>query len=337
MKTIFKHIAIAVLGLNSFYSHAQQVPKVVVAEHFTNTWCSICASKNPPFFANLANFSQVLHVAYHPSAPYPGCPLSMHNASEADARTNFYGIYGGTPRVVIQGNVLGSGTSFADPNIFSSVSGSTSSFVMAVDLSRIGTDSLQAEIRIRKTDTSSLTSAMLYAVATEDTVVLASGNANGEPRNYDVFRKSFVGNASISVTLPAAVGDSIVIAKRIATSSVWVLSRMTATAMLQDANKVAIQAVRSAKIPQTSGIDVANNTDLIEVYPNPATSQLFIKKLPSSTMRYQMINLSGSVVSNGEVDSSLSFIAVDQLPAGIYVLSLSGAGMMYRSVSFVKE
>lgn len=337
MKTIIKQIAAVVLILSSFYSHAQQVPKVVVAEHFTNTWCSICASKNPPFYANLANFSQVLHVAYHPSAPYAGCPLSMHNAPEADARTNFYGIYGGTPRVVIQGNVLGSGTSFADPNIFSSVSGGTSSFAMAVDLSRIGTDSLQAEIRIRKTDTSSLTSAMLYAVATEDTVVLASGNANGEPRNYDVFRKSFFGNTSISVTLPVTVGDSIVVTKRIASNSVWVLSRMTATAMLQDANNAAIQAARSAKIPQTSGIGVVTNTNLIEVYPNPATSHLFIKNLPASITRYQVITFSGTVVANGQVNSALSPISIEQLPAGVYVLSLSGADKQYQPVLFMKN
>lgn len=317
--------------------HAQQVPKIVVAEHFTNTWCSICASKNPALFANLANFPQVLHLAYHPSSPYAGCPLSQHNVAEADARTNFYAIYGGTPRVVIQGNVLGGGASYSDPTILSSVLGATTSFAIGADLSLITSDSLQVNVRIRKTDTSSLSTAMLYAVATEDTVTLASGNANGEPRNYNVFRRSFTGSAPIAITLPVTVGDSVVISKRIAVNAAWLLSRMSATAILQDVNKGAIQAARSSKIPATAGINTINNTVKIEAYPNPATSQLFIKNNLLTVANYLITDLNGRIAAMGTISSTSPVIAIDALLPGIYILSMGEVETTFKPVLFVKN
>ena len=90
----------------------------MLVEHFTNTYCSVCASKNHGFYANLWRYPQVWHVAYHPSSPYAACPLSMANVPENDARTNYYGVYGGTPRLVIQGAVVTS-TNYADSAIVS--------------------------------------------------------------------------------------------------------------------------------------------------------------------------------------------------------------------------
>jgi hypothetical protein len=83
-----------------------QVPKKVVVEHFTNTRCSVCASRNPGFYNNYKTQAGVIHLAIHPSSPYAACVLSQHNPVENDARTNYYGVYGGTPVLVIQGVVI---------------------------------------------------------------------------------------------------------------------------------------------------------------------------------------------------------------------------------------
>jgi len=79
-----------------------QVQKNVVVEHFTNTRCGICASRNPGFFTNLNNNPDVIHLAIHPSSPYSSCVFNQHNSVDNDDRTNYYGIYGGTPRLVVQ-------------------------------------------------------------------------------------------------------------------------------------------------------------------------------------------------------------------------------------------
>src|SRR5688572_6916976 len=103
-----------------------QVPKKVIVEHFTNTKCSICASKNPGFYTNLAAHPGVLHLSVYPSSPYAACLLSQQTQPESDARTNYYGIYGGTPRFIIQGTVLPSNTNYADASIFTPYTGQTS-------------------------------------------------------------------------------------------------------------------------------------------------------------------------------------------------------------------
>src|SRR6185436_4956285 len=90
----------------TFGTGLAQVPKKTVVEHFTNTKCSVCAARNPGFNANLNHQANVIRLAIHPSSPYSGCLLYNQNATDNDARTNYYGVYGGTPRLVINGNVV---------------------------------------------------------------------------------------------------------------------------------------------------------------------------------------------------------------------------------------
>ena len=107
-------VALLVFNLSS----KAQVPKKVIVEHFTNTVCSVCASKNPGFYTNLKNQQGVIHLAVHPSSPYTSCILSKHNVSENDARTNYYGVYGATPRLAIQGVVIASNANYSSAAIF---------------------------------------------------------------------------------------------------------------------------------------------------------------------------------------------------------------------------
>ena len=110
MKKTFSLSAIAIL----FFCQLafSQVPKKAVVEHFTNTNCSVCASRNPGFYTNLNMQTGVLNLAVHPSSPYPNCLLYQQNATANDARTNYYGIYGSTPRLVINGNVISSAANY---------------------------------------------------------------------------------------------------------------------------------------------------------------------------------------------------------------------------------
>ena len=124
MKITFALIGIATL--TSIQLVFSQVPKKVVVEHFTNTNCSICASRNPGFYTNLHNQTGILHLAVHPSSPYPNCLLYQQNGTANDARTNYYGIYGSTPRLVINGNVISGGTNYSSSSIFTPYLGLTS-------------------------------------------------------------------------------------------------------------------------------------------------------------------------------------------------------------------
>lgn len=320
-------MAMSAIGFNTA---AQQIPRTVVAEHFTNTYCSICASRNPGLFANLNNFPQVLHVAYYPSAPYASCPLSMHNSPESDARTNYYGAYGSTPRLFICGNQV---SSFTPPSIYTSQLSVTTSFALTTSVALKGTDSISVQVTVKKVDTSSLTSLELYSAALEDTLFFTANN--GETKHYNVFRKSFWGTTSLNIMTPAAVGDSAVYVKTIARNAAWNINRMYAIAILQKADKGLVQASRSANV---SGAATAANgvTQLpaIKLYPNPATTKIFIEGHKDATA-VVITDAAGRVVKHTTIDKADNSIDVSSLERGSYFFKISD-GKTTRAVRFIK-
>lgn len=327
MKSI---LFIVALSLVSVFGNAQQIPKTVIAEHFTNTYCSICASRNPGLFSNLSAFPQVIHVAYYPSAPYAGCPLSMHNPTEADARTNYYGIYGGTPQLVIGGSVISG--AFTNPAIFSSQLSLTTSFALNTYISKLTTDSIKITTVVKKVDTSSRSSLQLFGSIIEDTLSFLA--RNGETANYNVFRKALWGTTSLNITAPVSVGDSSIYSKTIAINSVWNLNRIYSISILQRADKAVVQATKSAHLMLPAKVDNAFQMNTILLYPNPATDKLFIDK-PSTATSIQIIDIKGQeVMYLKELDGK--FIDLSTLAKGTYFLIINDNNIN-RSAMFIKQ
>ena len=313
---------------------AQQVPRKVVAEHFTNTYCSICASRNPGFYANLFSFPEVLHIAYHPSAPYAACPLSMHNVAENDARTNYYGVYGATPRLVIEGTVLAAAANYSSASIFTPELGQTSSFTVGVALTAAAPDSVLTTVVVRKVDTSSITSLTLYALIAEDTLFFPANN--GEAVHHDVFRKAVWGAMPLAITAPAMVGDSVVYAQKTALNSVWHNNQLSATALLQDAGKRVVQAGRSAHLPYAAAVTELQSPAAISVFPNPAQQTLFIN---GSNIEYPytatITNAIGSLVLSAMVYDGKMPLPISAIAPGAYFLSVSNGRQLLKT-RFVK-
>ncbi len=303
-------------------AHAQQVSKNVIAEHFTNTLCSVCASRNPGLTTNLANYPQVLHVSFHPSAPYAGCTLSMANVSENDARTNYYGLYGATPQLTIQGKVITG--SFTNPAIFTDVLGELTSFSMSVTTFAAGADSLETTIKIKKVDTSSLTMLQLYGLVAEDTLFFTSGN--GETYHYNVFRKSIFGNTPLSITSLVNVGDSFTVSKKMAINSSWTRSKLFSTAIIQDNSKSVVQAGQSGHLPGIP-VNTADITqDWIRLYPNPATNQLYVDNLSGGNTAVSISDAKGGLFISQIISDKVSSIDISNLSPGLYFVKLSGSG-----------
>jgi hypothetical protein len=327
MRQIISYIGALLI---SFQAAAQQIPRTVVAEHFTNTYCSVCASRNPGLFTNLAAFPQVLHIAYYPSSPYPACPLSMHNASESDARTNYYGIYGSTPHLLISGTEV---SSFTPTSIYSSQLPVTTSFAVAAALTVKNTDSIAVRIVVKKVDTSSLTTLALYSAALEDTVFFTA--RNGETKHVNVFRSSFWGTTSLNVSAPVAVGDSSVYEKTIARKTTWNINRIYAVAILQQTNKNIVQAARSANISDTTtAMNGMNTPTVAKVYPNPATNSLFIDGY-TDVSTVSVTDVSGRVIKQLIIDKSNNSIDISSLQSGSYILKLND-GTAPKPLQFIK-
>ena len=327
-KQIFPALAMSILASTSF----GQVAKTVLAEHFTNTYCSICAAKNPGLFTNLWNYPQVLHLSYYPSAPYAACPFSKYNKAEQDARTNFFGIYGGTPQLVIGGDIIT--TTFNDPVLYTSRLGNTTPFEVRVTSVPDGVDSMLVQVVVKKVAPSSLTAAELYGAVAEDTLFFTANN--GEIRHYDVFRKSLWGTTSLTLTVPAAVGDSVIYAKKIAIDPTWTRRRVYALAVLQQTDKQVVQAARSANMPGgTAGLQTVAGSTTIKIYPNPATDKLCIDGV-TGMQQLVIIDTRGVEVQRTTVNNNTSFVNISALTSGTYKVVLNtDAGI--QQVSFIKR
>jgi hypothetical protein len=325
-KVIF-YIGLCLIGINAA---AQQIPRTVVAEHFTNTYCSICASRNPGLFTNLSAFPQVLHIAYYPSAPYASCPLSMHNPTESDARTNYYGVYGSTPHLFVSGNEV---PTFTPSSIYTSQLPVTTSFAVSTTLTLTSTDSVTVSITVKKVDTSNLNSLKLYSAALEDTLFFTANN--GETTHYNVFRKSFWGTTSLNVTAPTSVGDSTVYEKTVARNVAWNINRMYAIAILQKTDKNVVQASRSANISGVpTGVNGVNLYPVIKVYPNPASTTLFIDGY-TDVASVVITDAAGRVVKQVAIDKSNNSIDISSLKSGNYFLKPND-GKTEKTVRFIK-
>ncbi|MCD6012202.1 MAG: Secretion system C-terminal sorting domain [Flavipsychrobacter sp.] len=330
--TIMRVFFITCLLILSNVASAQQVPKTVLAEHFTNTYCSVCASRNPGLLSNLANYPQVLHVSYHPSAPYAACPLNVYNKPENDARTNYYSAYGGTPVLFVNGTWITS--VYTDASIFSSQLGKTTSFDVKVSMLPYGADSAIVKVVVKKVDTSSLSALQLYGGIAEDTLFFTANN--GEPIHTDVFRRSLWGTTSLAVTAPVAVGDSSVYIKVVAGDPVWVKSRIYAFAILQQGNKEVVQSARSAKA-LTAGFPTVAICPAADVciYPNPALQMLFMSgDVVGSTV--SILDGTGRLYRSVTITKNEQFIDISSLRTGLYYFVLNNSrGVTYKK--FIKQ
>ena len=298
---------------------AQQVPRRVVAEHFTNSYCSICANRNPALYQNLSQFPQVLHLAIYPSAPYAACPINQYNKQEQDARTNYYGVYGSTPRLLVQG-VEFTG-SFSSASLFQSQLNTTSSFAADLSVRLLNPTTGEARLVIIKKDASTIDSLKLYAVLAYDTLNFTSNN--GEAHHYDVFRKSIWGLNPVSIALPLAVGDSMIYTKTFTVNADWISNHIYATAMLQRADKSMEQAARSnaLQIPSNpTGVGTTNASVHTTIYPNPAVDKLYINM--AGTGQARIYDLQGRKLQDQNLKEGVPVI-VSSLVPGCYLLVIT--------------
>ncbi len=251
-----------------------QVPKKIIVEHFTNTVCGICASRNPAFYDNLAAQTEVLHIAIHPSSPYSSCQLNQHNPIENDARTNYYGVYGGTPRLVIQGNVISTSTNYGNSALFMPYQNQVSPASLQPHLSLVGSDSIQVSTCIKTEAAHSLGDLRLFVALSEDTLWYSS--PNGETQHYHVFRRALSNPHGAPLSLPNNIGDSVVYTATVALHPTWDVSRLRAIAILQTADtREVIQAEQSTNANSPVATTLANIAEmLVSVNPNPAHNQL---------------------------------------------------------------
>lgn len=297
-----------------------QVQKGIIVEHFTNTKCSNCAQKNPDLYNVLAENPDVIHLAIHPSSPYSSCAFNVHNPSENDQRTYFYDIYGGTPRLVIQGVVQPTSTNFGNSQLFEAYENETSAYSIQLIQEYFDTQNfIKISVVIKKESDSPLTNAYLYSALAEGYV--AYDAPNGEGDHYDVFRKSVFAESGMSITLPENIGDTVVQTAVINIHSDWNGNELFSLAMIQSETDKSIIQVASAKGQEILSVKERDNLTAIRLYPNPSTGILHLEGYKGNAPAATVFNLYGQQIHKSTPSGST--INLCHLPAGTYTVQLS--------------
>jgi len=295
MKKIFTLLSINFLLVTASQA---QVKQNVLVEHFTNTRCGICGSRNPGLFTNLANNPDVLHIATHPSRPYSSCVLYQHNTTENDARTNYYGILGGTPRIVINGTVQSSGTGFTSSSLFTPFKTKMTPISIAVEQEKFGTDSIKATLTVKAVSAHTYTTALLYVPLVEDS--LKYNAPNGEKLHHNVFRKSFYNSA---INVPAK-GDSIVLTYTLNGNTAWNFKQLKTMAFLQNTSDKSM--IQAAEYQETKPTNTNSNVNItlpsFKVFPNPTTNITQINADVSGIIR--ILDINGKELVNRNFEKS---------------------------------
>lgn len=313
MKTI-KQLLTFCLVLASTWVVNAQVARNILVEHFTNTRCSVCGSRNPGFYQNLNNHPQILHVAFHPSAPYKACVLHQHNPTENDARTNYYGVYGATPRFVILGKVIPSFTDYGDAAMFQPFMNQQSDFALRTDIRRTHYDSITVSVTLSIADTHTINTIRIYAGVAEKELRYAA--PNGEQLHHDVFRKKAL---ELTVTPQQQKGDSTTWTATIWRHPEWNLAELYPIAIINnEANKEVLQAAAGGKLGFQTGIFEQEQYHIqVEAFPNPVHNRLYLTLPNGLSHQVSLYNPQGVAVHN-----ELNSISIDteNLPDGLYLL-----------------
>lgn len=81
-----------------------------------------------------------------------------------------------------------------------------------------------------------------------------------------------------------------------------------------------------------TAIEMSGALESINIYPNPATTEIYIERAGLDTKSYQIINLQGSLVLQGRLDGSKKTLNIEPLAKGLYVLRVGET-----AVKFVKQ
>jgi uncharacterized repeat protein (TIGR03803 family) len=72
-----------------------------------------------------------------------------------------------------------------------------------------------------------------------------------------------------------------------------------------------------------AGISPVNNICKINLYPNPGNGSFVLQSQNAAGDLYNICNTSGDVIQHGVISSDIQHIALNNAPAGIYVLIIN--------------
>lgn len=307
-------------------AQTQPLPeRYVMVEHFTNTLCGLCASRNPTLYPVLdANADNLHHLRVHPSVPYSACPLYNHNTTDNESRRNFYGNIFGTPRVYLNGSPesdWGGGNPLILQSTLDNYLNQTSNLGIAVNVT-----GQNVSVELVSYDSPNTSSDLKLFVAVVEANLAFSGG-NGENLHTNTLRDLIYEN---DVTLPAN-GTSNFVNTSFTLNSDWDANDIYIMAWVQDA--VSFEVLNSGTnlddpLPSIITSIEEFKTQALNIFPNPATDKIQLKLPVVEEANYTIYNLQGKLMLDGKLSDQQS-IDIKNLTGGQYILEINSISGHY--------
>jgi hypothetical protein len=321
MKKLLSILAFAHL-LIALQAQPTNAPRYVLAEHFTNSRCSICASKNPAFYNTLAaNSTQMHHISIHPSTPYATCLLYLENTTDNSARASQYGI-AGTPRVALNGTLLEASSPMLPVASLTPYLNQTSP--INIQVTESGTT---ATVKVQSFATPPTGTYVLHAALVEKEVNYNS--PNGESIHRDVLRDMLTVNTGEAITLPAS-GQNVQRTFTKTTDPDWISGQLYVVAWIENTATKEVLNSGTKFDPIVSSVN-ESRVQSVAIVPNPASYQATLT-LPGQEIAEQVRVLSADgreVRTPVLIEGSVIQLTTVDLPAGWYIVEVRTADRVF--------
>ena len=320
MKKLFTSALALVIFASMGFAQAK---KYVLVEHFTNTYCSICASQNPGFYQRIAVESnpKMHHISIHSSVPYPQCPLYQLNKPEQDARKDFYGVFS-TPRASLNGAPLVAAGDISSTSIDAAAAGTSP---LEIKVTEPTTTSRTATITYRVVGTLPVGTYRMYAALVEKKLTFAA--QNGEATHFNVLRK-FVNrtgeDASSGFVVTPTTSSQTVTLTYIVTNATNIDQTYLVVWIQNEATKEVLNS--ATRFDVQTATEEASIDALVSLSPNPTTQKTTITFKQVTPQSLTVQNVVGQVLENRKlVNDSPIDLDFSTYSTGIYFVKIQSA------------
>ena len=322
------------LFLSALLSAQGSAKKYVLIEHFTNSKCPPCASKNPVFYSLIGQTQyadDVHHVSVHPMFPYPECVFYQANTIENSAWTALYPVQG-TPSIVINGTLQNPATPLLAEAKLQTFLNQTSPLNLQV------TESGPSNARVVNIKANALGNIpagnyKIFAAIVEKTV--NQQTPNGETVHRNVFRKMLTAVSGDAFTPPTA-GTSSEFNFEYSVAGNWNADEVYVLAFVKEVDTKQILNSGTRFDPVLSGTGEAI-PKTVRISPNPAFDFARVELAEDMAQSVEVFASNGQRVSvSFENQGNALIIPVSALTPGIYIIKITGEKAAYAG-KFVKS
>ncbi|MCC6463170.1 MAG: T9SS type A sorting domain-containing protein [Saprospiraceae bacterium] len=309
---------------------AQSLPKkYVFLEHFTNSPCPICASKNPAYYSLIKQYpNDVRNLSIYSAVPYSSCLIYKANTADNSARANYYDIVG-SPTLILNGTQLAPSTPLLPPATLQAALNQTSP--ISIEVQESGSNPTKnIQVKINTFGTVPAGDYKLFTAVAERTVLYNA--PNGEKEHHDVQRDLLPGGDGQAITLPATGESATYNYSYTFTAPVGWTSNydsLYAIAFVQNTLTGEVLNVGTRFDPVFVGTGEATPL-AIQIQPNPASTEARVILPNEAVVQIEVYSIGGQWVRTAyETQGTEVRIPVERLAPGIYLVKITGDTRLY--------